>query len=421
MNETAASFRTGQTPSTPTSTPTPTPAPTPAFPSNRTCPYRLPEDYTRLRDEPGPLQLVTLYDGRPAWVVTKHEAARRLLADPRLSSDRAHAAFPSTSPRLRALRDRPAGFISLDPPEHGPRRRMTISEFTVRRIKDMRPDVERIVHGAIDDLLAAGPPADLVSRFALPVPSMVICRLLGVPYADHDFFQDASRQLLQSTEGADARAARDRLERYLDGLVTAVGTKPGPGLLSTLVGEQLATGAIEREELVSTAILLLVAGHETTASMTSLSVITLLEHPDQHAALRADPTLVPGAVEELLRYLAIADIAGGRFATADIEIDGQLIRAGDGVIVTNSIANRDGSVFEDPDTFDVHRSARHHIAFGYGVHQCLGQNLARLELEVILTALFERIPTLRLAVPVERLTLRPGTTIQGVNELPVTW
>lgn len=298
---------------------------------------------------------------------------------------------------------------------------MTISEFTVKRIKGMRPDVERIVHGFLDQMLAAGPPADLVSQFALPVPSMVICELLGVPYADHDFFQDASRRLVQATDAAGAIAARQDFEHYLDGLITTMQAKPGPGLLHNLVTRQLAAGEIDREELISTALLLLVAGHETTASMTSLSVITLLEHPDQHAALRADPTLLPGAVEELLRYLAIADIAGGRVATADIEIDGQLIREGEGVIVTNSIANRDSSVFENPDAFDVHRSARHHLSFGYGVHQCLGQNLARLELEVILTALFERIPTLRLAVPVDQLTLRPGTTIQGVNELPVTW
>jgi pentalenic acid synthase len=298
---------------------------------------------------------------------------------------------------------------------------MLISEFTVKRIKGMRPDIERVVHGFIDDMLAAGPPADLVSRFALPVPSMVICQLLGVPYADHELFQDASRRLLQSTDAAGTIAARDDLAGYLDGLITRLQAEPKPGLLGNLITEQLANGEIDRDELISTALLLLVAGHETTASMTSLSVITLLEHPDQHAALRADPSLIPGAVEELLRYLAIADIAGGRVATTDIEIDGQLIRAGDGVIVTNSIANRDGMVFEDPDTFDVHRSARHHIAFGYGVHQCLGQNLARLELEVILTALFDRIPTLRLAVGVDELTLRPGTTIQGVNELPVTW
>ncbi|MYU55392.1 MULTISPECIES: cytochrome P450 [Streptomyces] len=393
----------------------------PAFPSDRTCPYQLPDGYARLRDEQGSLRKVTLYDGRPAWVATKHETARKLLADPRLSSDRTHADFPATSPRFEGLRDRRPAFIGMDPPEHQAKRRMTISEFTVKRIKGMRTDIERIVHGFIDELLAAGPPADLVSRFALPVPSMVICRLLGVPYADHDFFQDASRRLVQATDVASAVAARDDFEEYMDGLITKLQAEPGPGLLGSLVAEQLANGEIEREELISTALLLLVAGHETTASMTSLSVITLLEHPDQHDMLRADPGLVPGAVEELLRYLAIADLAGGRIATADIEIDGQLIRAGEGVIITNSIANRDGSVFEDPDTFDVHRSARHHLAFGYGVHQCLGQNLARLELEVIITALFDRIPTLRLAVPVEQLTLRPGTTIQGVNELPVTW
>ncbi|MFI6054358.1 cytochrome P450 [Streptomyces violascens] len=406
MTETAAAIQTREAP---------------AFPADRTCPYQLPETYRQLRDEPDALNAVTLFDGRRAWVVTRHETARKLLADPRLSSDRTRDEFPATSPRFQAIREVRPAFIGLDAPEHGPRRRMTISEFTVKRIKGMRPDVERIVHGFLDRMIAAGPPADLVSQFALPVPSMVICELLGVPYADHDFFQDASRRLVQATDAAGAIAARDDFQHYLDGLITTMQAKPGPGLLNTLVTRQLAAGEIDREELISTALLLLVAGHETTASMTSLSVITLLEHPDQHAALRADPALLPGAVEELLRYLAIADIAGGRVATADIEIDGQLIRAGEGVIVTNSIANRDSSVFENPDVFDVHRSARHHLSFGYGVHQCLGQNLARLELEVILTALFERIPTLRLAVPVDQLTLRPGTTIQGVNELPVTW
>ncbi|MEU7259518.1 cytochrome P450 [Streptomyces rimosus] len=393
----------------------------PAFPSDRTCPYGLPETYARLRDSQDALRPVTLFDGRTAWVVTKHETARTLLADPRLSSNRTHPDFPLTSPRLAGLRDRRPAFISMDPPEHGPRRRMTISEFTVKRIKGMRPDIERIVHGFLDEMLAAGPPADLVSRFALPVPSMVICQLLGVPYADHDFFQDASRRLVQSTSAEEATGARDDLERYLDGLITTLESEPGPGLLGALVTRQLADGAIDRDELISNALLLLVAGHETTASMTSLSVITLLEHPEQHAALRDDPSLIPGAVEELLRYLAIADVAGARVATADIEVDGQVIRAGEGVIVVHSIANRDAGVFENPDTFDIHRSARHHLSFGYGVHQCLGQNLARLELEIILSALFERIPTLRLATPVERLPLRPGSTIQGVNELPVTW
>ncbi|GAA2070988.1 cytochrome P450 [Streptomyces albiaxialis] len=393
----------------------------PAFPTDRTCPYRLPEQYDRLRERGSSLHRVTLYDGRQAWVVTGYETARALLADSRLSSDRSHPDFPATSPRVVGLRDADPSFIGLDPPEHGPRRRMAIREFTVRRVKGMRADVERIVHTFLEDMIASGQPADLVSRFALPVPSMVICQLLGVPYADHDFFQDASHRLVRSQDAEGARAARRDLEDYLGGLIDSSRREPRQGLLATMADEQAARGTVGREELVATAILLLVAGHETTASMTSLSVITLLDHPEQHAALRADPSLVPGAVEELLRYLSIADVVGSRFATDDIEIDGHRIRAGDGVIVTNSLANRDGSAFEDPDTFDVRRDARHHLSFGYGVHQCLGQNLARLELEVILTALFDRLPTLRLAVPVERLKLRPGTTIQGVDELPVVW
>ncbi|NDZ81848.1 cytochrome P450 [Streptomyces sp. SID10853] len=404
-----------------TETVTTPPSGAPAFPSDRTCPYHLPDQYNELRDREGSLQHVTLFDGRQAWLVTGYDTARKLLSDPRLSSDRTHVSFPATSERVLGFKQRQAAFIGMDPPEHGAKRRMTISEFTVRRIKGMRADIEQIVHDFLDRMIASGPTGDLVSQFALPVPSMVICRLLGVPYADHDYFQDASRRLIQSPDAAGSLAARDELEEYLGGLVDTLRTEPGPGLLSTLVTEQLEKGTIDRDELVATAILLLVAGHETTASMTSLSVITLLEHPDQYEALRADPALVPGAVEELLRYLAIADIAGARIATADIEIDGQCIRAGEGVIVTNSIANRDSSVFADPDTFDVHREARHHLAFGYGVHQCLGQNLARLELEIILTALIERLPNLRLTVPVDQLTLRPGTTIQGVNELPVTW
>ncbi|GEB54187.1 MULTISPECIES: cytochrome P450 [Streptomyces] len=404
-----------------TETTTTPPSGAPAFPTDRTCPYRLPENYDTFRAEEGTLHRVTLYDGRTAWLATGHDIARRLLADPRMSSDRLHPGFPATSERIKGFRDRRPAFIGLDPPEHGPRRRMTISEFTVRRIKGMRPDIESIVHGFLDEMIAAGPPADLVTRFALPVPSMVICRLLGVPYADHDFFQDASRRLIQSPDAAGTRAARDELEEYLGGLVDELRRNPGSGLLQTLVTEQLEPGTIDREELVATAILLLVAGHETTASMTSLSVITLLEHPEQLAALREDRSLIPGAVEELLRYLSIADFVGSRVATDDIEIDGQLIRAGEGVIVASSLANRDSSVFEGPDTFDVRRGARNHLAFGYGVHQCLGQNLARLELEIILDALLTRLPTLRLAAPVEELTLRPATTIQGVNELPVTW
>lgn len=393
-----------------------------AFPQTRTCPYRLPAGYERLRED-GPLQEVTLYDGRKAWLVTRYEVARRLLADPRLSSDRTDENFPRISPRFEAIRriNQRQGFIGMDPPEHGLYRRMLISDFAVRRIRSMRPDIERIVHGFIDEMLAEDPPVDLVSRLALPVPSMVICQMLGVPYDDHEFFQSASRRLLQSETAEGTLQARHDLVGYLDRLVAERERHPGPGLIGRLVANELASGELDREDLVTTSILLLVAGHETTASMISLSVITLLEHPDQLAALRTGPEVMPSAVEELLRYLSIADLAGLRVAKADIDVDGQTVRAGDGVIVANSISNRDGDAFGDPDAFDVHRSARHHLAFGYGVHQCLGQNLARMELEIALNALFTRVPTLRLAVGVEDLTLRPGNTIQGVEELPVTW
>ncbi|MBR7825687.1 cytochrome P450 [Actinospica sp. MGRD01-02] len=397
------------------------PAHAPSYPADRTCPYALPESYDRLRRAPGSIHRVTLYNDRTAWVVTGHETARRLLADPRLSSDRRTEGFPRLSPRAEATRDRRPPFVGMDPPEHGPLRRMTTGGFTVRRVDAMRTEIEQIVHGLLDTMIAAGPPADLVTRLSLPVPSMVICRLLGVPYADHDFFQDASSRLVRAASAEQARAAGDDLERYLDGLVRQMEGGQRSGLLGTIIGEQLEKGMIDREEVVLTALLLLVAGHETTASMTSLGVITLLEHPEQLARLRSDRSLVPGAVEELLRYLAIADVATGRVATADIEIDGELVRAGESVIVAGSIANRDGAVFADPDTFDIQRNARGHLSFGYGVHQCVGQNLARVELEVVFTALLDRLPTLRLAVPVDQLSLRPGTTTQGVDELPVTW
>jgi len=394
----------------------------PSFPQDRSCPYHPPAGYGRLRER-GPLQRVTLYNGRQAWLVTRHELARRLLADPRMSSDRTDENFPMLSPRFEAIRrlNQRQGLIGMDPPEHGFYRRMLISDFAVRKIRSMHGDIEQIVHDFLDEMLAGEPPVDLVSRFAVPVPSMVICRMLGVPYDDHEFFQSASRRLLQSAEPEGTLQTRNELVDYLDQLVVEREREPGTGLIGRLAAEKLASGELRRDDLVTMSLLLLVAGHETTASMISLGVITLLEHPDQLAALRADPDLMPSAVEELLRYLSIADNAGARVATADIDVEGQTIRAGEGVIVANSISNRDGHAFDDPDVFDVRRLARHQLAFGYGVHQCLGQNLARMELEIALRVLLDRVPTLRLAVPVTDLALRPGVTIQGVNELPVTW
>ncbi len=295
-----------------------------------------------------------------------------------------------------------------------------LPEFTLKRATALRPRIHRIVDERLDAMIAQGPPADLVSAFALPVPSMVICALLGVPYADHDFFEEQSRRLLRGPLPADVQDARDRLEGYLGELVDRKREAPGEGLLDDLVRKQEAEGAFDRDQLIAYAVILLVAGHETTANMISLGTYTLLGHPHRLAELRADPSLLPGAVEELMRVLSIAD-GLLRVATEDIEVDGRTIRAGDGVVFSTSVINRDETVYPEPDTLDWHRPARHHVAFGFGIHQCLGQNLARAELEIALHTLFARLPGLRLAAPAREIPFKPGDTIQGMLELPVAW
>ncbi|MFE9172989.1 cytochrome P450 [Streptomyces kebangsaanensis] len=394
-----------------------------AFPQDRSCPYHPPTGYDPLRAT-RPLTRIRLYDGRPAWLVTGHGLARDLLVDPRLSTDRTRPGFPATTPRFAAVRDRRPALLGVDDPRHRTQRRMLIPSFTLKRATELRPRIQRIVDQLLDEMTAQGPPADLVRAFALPVPSTVICALLGVPYADHEFFEEQSRRLLRGPTAEDTREARDRLQAYLDALIDRKqrqeAGEAGEGLLDELVQQRLSEGELDREELTALAMILLVAGHETTANMISLGTYTLLRHPDRLTELRADPSLLPAAVEELMRMLSIAD-GLLRLATEDIEIAGTTIRAGEGVVFSTSVINRDEDVYPAPDTLDWHRSARHHVAFGFGIHQCLGQNLARAELEIALRTLFERLPTLRLAVPPDEIPFKPGDTIQGMLELPVTW
>ncbi|UKY53667.1 cytochrome P450 [Streptomyces inhibens] len=386
---------------------------------DRTCPYHPPSSYQPLR-EAGPLTHVTFYDGRKVWAVTGHTEARALLSDQRLSSDRQNPAFPIPIERFAALRRVRTPLIGVDDPEHNTQRRMLIPSFSVKRTAALRPEIQRIVDGLLDRMVEQGPPAELVSAFALPVPSMVICSLLGVPYADHEFFEEGSRRLLRSRTAEEAEDARIELEDYFGELIAHKEKNPGDGLLDELIEERLRAGALEREELVRLAMILLVAGHETTANMISLGTFTLLEHPEQLARLKAEEGLMPAAIEELLRFLSIAD-GMLRVATEDIEIGGQLIRADDGVLFPTSLINRDDATYPSPDELDFGRSARHHVAFGFGIHQCLGQNLARAEMEIALRSLFTRIPDLRLAVPAAEIPFKPGDTLQGMIELPLAW
>ncbi|MGW0364454.1 cytochrome P450 [Streptomyces sp. NPDC002990] len=389
------------------------------FPQDRTCPYHPPAAYEPLRQGP-PLSRVTLFDGRSVWVVTGHAEARALLCDGRLSADRQNAAFPAPTRRFKGLQNRRTALLGLDDPEHNTQRRMLIPRFTLKRTAALRPQIQQTVDRLIDEMAAEGPPAELVGAFALPVPSMVICALLGVPYEDHEFFEGQSRRLLRGPEPADVEEARQELDGYLRDLIERKRKEPGDGLLDELVARRLETGEVDAEDLVALAGILLIAGHETTANMISLGTFTLLRHPEQLAELRADPALLPAAVEELMRFLSIAD-GMLRVATEDVEIGGVTVHADDGVIFSTSVINRDEAVFAEPDALDWHRPARHHLAFGFGIHQCLGQNLARAEMEIALGTLFERLPGLRLAAEPDRIPFKPGDTIQGMVELPVAW
>ncbi|MET8749964.1 cytochrome P450 [Streptomyces sp. NPDC004667] len=390
-----------------------------AFPQNRTCPYHPPAAYEPLR-EARPLSRVTLFDGRSVWVVTGHAQARALLSDPRLSADRTKESFPTPTRRFKGLQNRRTALIGVDDPEHNAQRRMLIPSFSVKRTAALRPRIQETVDRLIDAMVAAGPRAELVGAFALPVPSMVICALLGVPYEDHEFFEAQSRRLLRGPELSDVEEARHELETYLEALIRRKRTDPGDGLLDELVADRLETGETDIEELVSLAAILLIAGHETTANMISLGTFTLLRHPEQLAELRADPSLMSEAVEELMRFLSIAD-GMLRVATEEIRVGGVTIRPDDGVVFSTSVINRDDAVFPEPDALDWHRPARHHLAFGFGIHQCLGQNLARAEMEIALGTLFRRLPGLRLAAEPDLIPFKPGDTIQGMVELPVAW
>ncbi|MGW3074584.1 MULTISPECIES: cytochrome P450 [unclassified Kitasatospora] len=400
----------------------PGPSAAPPFPQQRACPYQPPPAYEQLGAQ-GPLSRVTLFDGRVVWFVTGYPEARQLLADPRISADRQRPDYPAVAPRFQAEVAKRLVLIGMDPPAHDEHRRLLNPDFSRKRVESLRPVVQDIVDHHVDRMLRTGPPADLVRDFALPVPSRVISEVLGLPHEDLEFFQDASRRLLQATTGEESQEAGRELIGYLDALATRRRTEPGPGLIGRLAREEVATGRLSHADLVQIALVILVAGHETTASTIALGAITLLDHPEQLARMQADPDTVPAVVEEILRCVAVTDLAGVRVATADIPVAGQVIRAGEGVLLSATMANRDSRVHRDPQAFDTGRTGRRQLSFGYGIHQCLGQSLARLELEIAFSTLFTRIPTLRLAVPADRLPTRPpgSGTVQGVNEMPVTW
>ncbi|MFF4735539.1 cytochrome P450 [Streptomyces sp. NPDC001262] len=388
-------------------------------PVTRTCPFDPPPEYRTFREE-APVAQVTFPDGATGWLVTRYADIRTVLADPRFSSRRRVLRAGVTLAEDGSVpRPAPGWFILMDAPEHTRFRRLLSGQFTVRRMRELTPAVERIVAEHLDAMAAAEGPVDLVQAFALPIPSLVICELLGVPYEDREEFQRNSAMLLTIDASAEeVQQAQAAMNRYFHELVAAKRAEPGDDILGSLVH----SGGLTDEELAGVGTLLLIAGHETTANMIALSTLCLLRNPDQLAALRADPSLMDGAVEELLRYLSVIQYGARRTALEDVELGGHLIPAGGLVVAALPSGNRDEDRFpECPDRLDVGRGTGPHLAFGHGIHQCLGQQLARVEMKAALSALFERFPALRLAVPLEEVPMRDDMIVYGVHELPVTW
>jgi cytochrome P450 len=380
------------------------------------CPLAPPAEFANWREEPG-LRRAMWHD-RPAWVVSRYEDIRAALLDPRLSADTIPASLKPASDDNTI----PVMFARTDDPEHHRLRRMMTRDFTFRRCETMRPQIQELVDQHLDEMIGNGPPADLVRDFALPVPSLVISLLLGVPSEDLGLFQYHTGVGLQTGTSDEQRAQSfGAMYAYIRELVDRRVHDPTDDLIGRLVS-YVVTGELTPETAAMSGVVMMLAGHETTVNMLSLGTVALLERPDVFERLGQtdDYAVIANIVEELMRYLSIVHSQVDRVATEDLMIGGQLIRAGDFVLMNLPAGNWDTEFVDDPETLDVERNTRGHLGFGYGVHQCIGQNLARVEMQVAFATLARRLPGLKLAVPPDELKFKEAD-IYGMKELPVSW
>lgn len=393
-------------------------------PAPREHPLHPPQALTDLHGGPD-LSRIRLWDGSTVWLVTDHAHARALLGDARLTAVTSSPGFPMMTPTSTLVRDQPrsASFIRMDQPEHGQLRSMLSREFLPRAIERHRAGVRETLDQTLESAIRdSDGTLDLVDAVAAPVPARVIASVLAIPAEDLDFFVGRSAVLIdRSYTPAEVTAAREDLDRYLGGLAATRLAEPGDDLISRLMSQYVATGALAVEDAVPMIRLLLVAGHGTTASQASLSLLSVLTDPALRERCVTDPDAIPAVVDELLRFHSIVQNGLARAATEDIEVGDMVIRAGEGLVISLSAANRDPSAFPDPNSVDPDRDSRRHVAFGHGIHQCLGQWLAKLELEEIISAVLSWMPEVRLAVPFEDLRFRPEVSSYGVDQLPVTW
>ncbi|MEO3814385.1 cytochrome P450 [Sphaerisporangium sp. B11E5] len=387
----------------------------PQLPFPRRHPLHVPEEYRELRAT-GPVTRVRTQAGDEAWLVTGYEEVRTLLADPRLG--RSHPA-PESAARVSGsvLLGGPTGDFATERSDHEKMRKLVVPAFSARRMQALAGHVQELVDGLLDEMGGKTPPVDLHAHFSFPLPAMVICELLGVPYQDRDLFKSLADGMTDVLDPAAAAAAKDELTAYIGTLLERKREHPAEDVFS-----DLATMDATREQAATLGAALLFAGHETTVNRIDFGVLLLLGDRPQWDALAADPSRAPAAVEEILRVAAPSDHGLVRYAKEDMEFGGVTIRRGDAVLISTTAANRDERVFDRPDEFDSAREpADPHIAFGYAHYYCVGANLARVELRAAFGTLPRRFPTLELATPVEALPRRTGRLTGGFTELPVTW
>jgi cytochrome P450 len=359
--------------------------------------------------------------GQDVWLVLGYRQVRQVLSDPRIS--RAAAARPG-GPVTNQAGNNPELLVSMDPPRHTRVRRLMGAAFTARMVTQLEPQVRAVVDDLLDTLAGQPQPVDLVGQLAEPLPIQVICALLGVPQDNRAQVREWAGRLIAETAYPPAEIAEaiGQIDAYLADLVATKRRSPDDGLITALIDVNDAGDHLSPSELISNVQLLLIAGHETTVSQIGNAVFTLLRHPDQVRMLVERPELLPGAVEEIMRYSRLTASTLPRVAVADVSVGDVVIRAGEAVIPLISVANRDPAVFGDPHRFDITRTpSAPHVAFGHGPHFCLGAQLAQLELRCAIGALFGRFPTLAPAVELAALRWKTGLSVRALHALPVTW
>jgi cytochrome P450 len=389
---------------------------TPEFPFGEPDRLEVDETYRKAREADGLIKARMRY-GEPAWVVARYADVKLVLGDRRFS--RAMAVGRDAPRTFSTLPQQ--NLLTMDPPEHSRLRTLLAKAFTQRRVEQLRPRIRELADGLVEQLLAHGAPADLVESVAVPLPVAVICELLGVPVADRARFREWTDTMMSTTERPpeEIGANQAAMYGYLAELIDRHRAAPADDLMSALIEATDERGRLTPHELLSLCVILLVAGHETTATQLPNFVYVLLEHPDGWSRLVADPDLIPAAVEELMRFVPLVEGAiQPHYATEDVEVGGTLVRAGEPVLVALAAANRDPTRFSEPDELRLDRTENQHVGFGHGAHHCLGAQLARAELQEALRALTSRLPGLR-------LTGAPGwkseMVVRGLRELPVEW